>query len=97
MTMNAAYSIVAPGNATITIADNDVTCGTVATMDGACSANGRDAGLFTFTRSGPTTSALVVQYSVSGTATNGTDYTPTLSGSITIPIGQASADRKSVV
>jgi hypothetical protein len=43
-----------------------------------------------FTRTGATTAALAVPYTVSGTAVNGTDYT-TLSGSLTIPAGAASA------
>src|SRR6185436_19862960 len=39
---------------------------------------------------GNTGSALLVNYTVGGTATAGSDYT-TLSGSVSIPIGQASA------
>lgn len=44
------------------------------------------AGQFTFTRSGDTSAALTVNYTVSGSATNGVDYT-TLSGTATIPAG----------
>src|SRR5256885_6987552 len=35
-------------------------------------------------------SPLVIHYSVGGSATNGIDYTPSLSGSVTIPTGQKS-------
>ena len=49
-----------------------------------------DPGLFVVQRSGPTTSAIVVNYSVGGTAVPGTDY-QTLSGSVTIAAGQTSA------
>src|SRR5205814_1531203 len=91
LTANAAYTVGSPSSATVTIADNDVPTVSVTATDAAASETGPDAGTFTFTRSGPTTSALVVLYSIGGTATNGTDYTPTLTGSITIPSGQASA------
>ncbi|HXV72226.1 MAG TPA: Ig-like domain-containing protein, partial [Acidimicrobiia bacterium] len=47
-------------------------------------------GVFTFTRSGPTTSPLTVNYTVTGTATAGSDYTA-LTGTVTIPTGQATA------
>src|SRR5204862_2772236 len=47
-------------------------------------------GVFTVTRTGNTTGSLVVNYVVTGTATAGSDYTA-LSGTVTIPIGQASA------
>ena len=46
-------------------------------------------GIITLTRSGPTTSELEVPLTVSGSATNGIDYTA-LPASVTIPIGQSS-------
>ena len=46
-------------------------------------------GAFTLSRSGSTSFSLPVHYTVSGTATNGTDYV-TLSGTATIPVGQSS-------
>ena len=49
-----------------------------------------DLGQFMVFRSGPTNQALAVAYSISGTATNGVDYTE-LPGSITIPVGEESA------
>ncbi len=47
-------------------------------------------GAFTVTRSGSTASSLTVNYTLGGTAINGTDYTR-LGGSIVIPAGAASA------
>ncbi|MEO6324111.1 MAG: proprotein convertase P-domain-containing protein [Thermoanaerobaculia bacterium] len=47
-------------------------------------------GQFTVTRSGATTAALLVNYTVGGTAASGIDYVA-LTGSVTIPIGSSSA------
>ena len=47
-------------------------------------------GMFTVARSGATAAALMVNYTVSGTATSGSDYAA-LSGTVTIPVGAASA------
>src|SRR6202008_884613 len=44
----------------------------------------------TVSRRGSTAAALNVSYTVSGSATNGTDY-QTLSGTVTIPVGSSSA------
>jgi subtilase family serine protease len=61
---------------------------------GATTPNAYEAGLvpgrFTITRKGDTTSDLVVAYTISGTATPGSDYVA-LPGSVTIPAGAASA------
>jgi len=62
---------------------------TVAATDASASETGPDNGVFTFTRSGSTAAALVVSYRVTGSATSGSDYAA-LSGSVTIPAGQAS-------
>jgi hypothetical protein len=58
----------------------------------ASAAEPSDVGEFTFTRSGDTTAALDVIYSIAGSATNGTDYTsgPALTGMVTIPAGLTS-------
>ncbi len=63
---------------------------TLLATDGEASETGLDAATFTVTRTGPTTSALTVLYGTDGAATNGSDY-QTPSGSVVIPIGQASA------
>lgn len=51
-----------------------------------------DPGTFRITRTGDTTNALTVNYTLGGTATNGTDYTPNLTATATIPAGQRSID-----
>ncbi|MGD9418970.1 MAG: Ig-like domain-containing protein [Verrucomicrobiota bacterium JB025] len=56
----------------------------------ASATEGGDTGAFTFTRTGDTTGALTVYYSVTGSATAGTDYTA-LTGEVTIAAGQRSA------
>ena len=58
--------------------------GTTTTAEGGSAA-------LTLTRTGPTDTGLTVLYSVSGTATSGTDYTA-LSGSAIIPVGASSAN-----
>ena len=62
----------------------------IAATDASAVEEAADPGVFTISRTGSTSGALTVYYGVSGTATNGTDYTPTLSGSVIIPAGQAS-------
>ena len=89
LTANATYTIGSPSAATITILDDDFMTATVyATGDAAEPAT---AGSFTVKRDGDLTEALVVNYNVSGTASNGVDYSA-LSGTVTIPAGAASAD-----
>jgi subtilase family serine protease/subtilisin family serine protease len=51
---------------------------------------GLQPGGFTVTRTGPTTAALTVYYTVSGTATAGTDYVA-LPGSVSFPVGATTA------
>jgi uncharacterized protein (DUF1800 family) len=46
--------------------------------------------VFTFSRVGPVTEPITVNYTISGTATAGTDYVP-LPGSVTIPAGATAA------
>jgi hypothetical protein len=85
------YSIGAPGDATVTIHDATSVLVTVAAIDPSASETGPDPGVFRFTRTGSTSSSLNVQYSIGGTAINGTDY-QSIGTSIVIPTGQASAD-----
>jgi subtilase family serine protease len=58
--------------------------------DGTATEAGSTSGLLRFTRTGDAGSALEVAYSVSGTATSGSDYQP-LSGFVTIPEGSLDA------
>jgi hypothetical protein len=57
--------------------------------DADASEPGSNTGTFTITRTGSTSSALDVFFTVSGTATSGTDYTA-LTSPVTIPAGQLS-------
>ncbi len=63
---------------------------TIAATDASASEVSSDAGTFAVTRTGSTASALVVEFSIGGTASNGADYA-SISTSVTIPAGSASA------
>ena len=66
----------------------------ITATDGLASETGSDPGVLHFTRSGSTSAALTVVYTIAtgtGQATSG-DYTPSLTGSQTIPAGAASVD-----
>lgn len=73
---------------TVTITDSNVAIVSIAAAAPSI-IEGGDPTEFTISRSGPTTLALNVAYTVSGSASNGTDYTA-LSGTVSIPAGQAS-------
>src|SRR5437879_4205543 len=95
---DAAYNIGSPNSATVTIADNDQPPGppenptvVVAATDANASEQGLDTGTFTISRTGDTTSALTVKYTLGGTAQNGVDY-QSLSGVMTMAAGASSAD-----
>src|SRR5207244_117622 len=93
LTSDASYTLADPTSATVTIADNEPEVSVTATDSSASEAvapAATDDGQFTVTRTGDTSSALTVNYTVSGTATAGSDYV-TLSGSVTIPAGQSGA------
>jgi bacillolysin len=64
----------------------------VVATDNTATEAGLTTGLFTFTRTGSTATALKVNYKVGGTATAGSDYQG-LGSSITFPIGGASVAR----
>ena len=94
LTTGTSYTVGTPSSATVTIADDEPVTPvepvvTIAATD-AAAAEPADPGVFSITRTGSTTASLDVFYTVTGTATNGTDYT-VLAGSITIPAGQSSA------
>jgi len=83
------YTVDSTKNAaTVTIAENDVlpTVSIVATQ--ATATETGTTGVVTLTRTGSLTSALVVSFTLTGTAANGTDYT-TLPLTVTIAAGQA--------
>jgi hypothetical protein len=91
LSFGVGYSVGSPSSATVFITDND-SGGTVtiAATDANAAEKPLDTGTFTVTRSGSSTTALVVSYSVAGTATAGTDYTA-LSGTVTIAANATSA------
>lgn len=63
----------------------------ISTTDSSASEAGVNTGTFKVTRSGSTSSALTVSFTIGGSATNGTDYN-TLAASVVIPAGAASAN-----
>ncbi|MCC7376549.1 MAG: S8 family serine peptidase, partial [Verrucomicrobiales bacterium] len=71
---NAAYTVGSPSSATVNLADNDLPTVTVVAADSAA-AEPSDTGRFVFTRTGPTTGNLTVNFTVAGTASSGGDYT----------------------
>jgi len=85
---NAGYTVGSPNIATVTIADNDPLI-TVTATDSSAAESGPDTGTFRISRNN-TTNALTVYYTMSGTATSGSDYSA-LSGSVVIASGQSSA------
>ncbi len=87
---NANYTIGSPSSATVTITDNDLPTVTISATDPNASETGPDTGSLAVTRTGDTSAALMVNYTVGGTATSGSDYTP-LAASVTIPSGSSSA------
>ena len=53
---------------------------------------GNNAGVFTITRTGDTSVPLTVNYAISGTASNSTDYTTVATGTVTISAFQSSTN-----
>ena len=94
LSADAAYTVEAPSSAIVTIADDEqpgtLPVATIAATDANAAEDGGDTGTFTVMRSGDTTGALTVHYTVGGTATAGGDYTA-LSGSVTILATMSSA------
>ncbi|MBI3417784.1 MAG: hypothetical protein HY043_21035 [Verrucomicrobia bacterium] len=66
---------------------------TIAVTDSSASETGSDTGSFTVTRTGSTANALTVNFSVSGSATSGSDY-QALGSSVTIPANATGATIK---
>jgi hypothetical protein len=81
-----SYLVGSSGQATVTIQDSAPPVVTVTATDSVAAEPKTNRGAFTVTRTGNTTLPLVVEYKVTGTATNGADYQE-LSGRIKIPAG----------
>jgi uncharacterized protein YjlB len=89
----ADYTLGEDTEATITIVDNDTVVLPeieVVASDATATEEGPTTGAFTFTRTGELTSELVVDYTVTGTATPGADYVA-LSGTATFAAGAETA------
>jgi hypothetical protein len=92
LSADVSYVVGSPNSAAVTIADNDTfPTVTVVASEPNTTEGGARPGTFTINRDGGTTDPLTVNYSLGGTAANGRDYQE-LSGSLTIPIGAASAN-----
>lgn len=85
----AAYNLGSPSAATVTIRDDDPPSITVVAADGTAG-EPANPGSFTFSRNGPTTAALTVNISVTGTATSGSDFVA-LGMTVTFAAGSATA------
>ena len=90
LSTDPAYRIAGPSQDAVTIVDDDIPTVTIAATDANAAEEGQDPGTFTVTRD-KTAGDLVVNYAVSGSA-SGADYAETLSGQVTIPDGQPTAD-----
>ena len=92
ITPSANYRVYNDGVAEAVIQDNDSGGDRVmvSTYNQSPAEAGAAVGTFYFSRTG-STGALTVNYGISGTATNGADYT-LLSGIVVIPDGQTGAD-----
>ncbi|NCR29306.1 MAG: hypothetical protein GPJ25_24835, partial [Microcystis aeruginosa LE13-04] len=86
------YTVGTPDAATGTITNDDVTLPsiTLAVSPTSVTEDGTTNLVYTFTRSGVTTNALTVNYTIGGTATNGTDYT-SIPTSVTFAANSATA------
>ncbi len=88
------YSAINPGDVAITNQDDDA-AGNVNVKIGALTATivegSATPGIFRLTRSGPTTSPLLVNFNVSGSSTPSIDYSA-LGFSVTIPAGSKQVD-----
>ncbi|WP_158269563.1 Calx-beta domain-containing protein, partial [Microcystis sp. 0824] len=84
------YTVGTPNAATGTITNDDFPSITLAVSPSSVTEDGTTNLVYTFTRTGSTTSALTANYTVGGTATNGTDYT-SIPTSVTFAAGSATA------
>ncbi len=87
------YTLGAVVQDTVIVQDNETPQVSVLALRQAVSENGDEVGAFTFTRTHNLSAALLVNLVITGTATNGTDYT-NLASTITIPAGEQSTTVK---
>ena len=84
-----ASTVGTPNAATVTILDDDRSTVTIVANDATASETPGDPGQFTVTRTAPTTGALTVNLTITGNATNGTDYA-TIASTVAFTAGQTS-------
>ncbi|MCZ8026463.1 MAG: hypothetical protein O9332_13880, partial [Microcystis sp. LE19-10.1B] len=84
------YTVGTTTPVTGTITNDDFPSITLAVSPSSVTEDGTTNLVYTFTRTGVTTNSLTVNYSISGTATNGTDYT-SIPTSVTFAAGSATA------
>ncbi len=80
------YTVGAPASATGTILNDDVPSATISVSPAAVAEDGAPNLVFTVTLNQASFSAISVNYSIGGTATNGTDYA-TIASPLVIPAG----------
>ena len=100
MIENASYVLVPSAEVTLVLNDDEAyvkpTVGVIVNNsngplgDNLATESGSDPGVFLFSRGGNVANELLVQYSISGSATPGVDYAA-MSGVVSIPAGQNSA------
>jgi hypothetical protein len=90
VTASAAYIVGSPASATVNIADNDTQTVSVIASDASASETLPNNGTFTITRTGDTINSLIVNFTVAGTSTVGSDYN-SIPGSVTLGVGATSA------
>jgi hypothetical protein len=89
LSADPAYTITLD-QGSVTLTDDELPAVTIVATDDVAAEAGREPGVFTVARTGPTTSPLTVFYEVFGSAVNGADY-DTIPGSVTISAGSATA------
>jgi hypothetical protein len=85
---DAVGGTISKATGTGTIIDDDRPVIALTTPDANASEDKKDPGLFNLTRTGTTTQALTVTYSIAGTATNDTDY-KNITGTATFKAGSS--------
>jgi subtilisin family serine protease len=94
VTSGTGYTVGTSASATVNIADNDPPQVSVVATDASAAetvlGTTPNPGQYTLTRTGPTTSSLTVNVGLTGTATNGTDYT-TIPTTVTFAAGSSTA------
>ncbi|MFM6323029.1 MAG: beta strand repeat-containing protein, partial [Microcystis panniformis] len=84
------YTIGTSGAVTGTITNDDLPTITLAVSPTSVTEDGTSNLIYTFSRTGSTTSPLTVNYTIGGTATNGIDYS-TIGTSVTFAAGSSTA------